>query len=112
MNETNDPVMVIACIPVFDDKNLTYAKELLGENSHIPWLEPYDNSVKGECHICLGEVWIGPSQQNLIEESSIPLPVVCHFCALVYVAQHGDEPNFIPLGSKKTSFMKGHELPE
>ena len=49
------------------------------------WPPPYQGSIEGKCEACGGQVWIGPEQQKVMEQThhSTGLKVYCLPCAVV-----------------------------
>ncbi len=98
-----DEMMILSCIPVCNAANIKYAGETFGDD--IPWLKPYAGSVLGVCSKHGGDVWIGPKQQEKLDEDP-DIPVMCHFCAMITVAeQGGGELDIRPLGTESTGFI-------
>jgi hypothetical protein len=52
---------VLTAIQVDNKENRAFTLRCgIGSAAEWPWPMPYRNSVKGKCHFCTGDIWIGP----------------------------------------------------
>ncbi len=81
---TDEPEMVIGCIPCVDGMMAGYT--------------PYKNSTVVKCSRCKTEVWLGPKQKETHEKHGYP--IICLNCIF---KEHGEEAAdwIVPLTKKK-----------
>ena len=108
---TEQVVVIVSCIPVYDKQNVVHAKRL-GFADEMPWLQPYPESTVGRCTPCNGRIWIGPAQRKHIEaetEEGAKPTVVCHLCVMWWTVVLGVDIGLKALSKTETGFYFGEE---
>ncbi len=94
---TENKVTILTCIPVNWDQYTDRVKEEMMRLGYVEGKPKYMNSIKGSCDECSTEVFIGPSQQDLL-----PCKILCVTCAVTLMNNHPDQSRIRCLGNDNT----------
>jgi hypothetical protein len=96
-----DQLPIIACQPVFPPTTMPEGIPELPMKI-VPGIPLYSGSGKRECSVCDCEIFVGPTQKEVIDEFPDYCVVCCWTCAALLCRMSYVEPEIRSLGNERT----------